>query len=957
LLLAHAGAVFAAGRVGIVHGYTVTSWSGGDALTLGPVRALAQDRNGYLWLGTDAGLIRFDGTHFTAADGFGAERLPKLSVHALLVSTDGDLWVGLGDGGGIYHLHDGHVVDGGSQPGIPGSVNALAQDASGTIWAGHDNGLERLQNGRWAAVRDNGAHMPRVVHLRVQRSTLLIGTANGLLAREASGEVTRLGAWDDTVRGSAEGTRGDLWITDPLRGFRRLHGDDGRPRALAGRGSELLLDGHGMLWLATIGQGLWRIDEHRPSSIERLTVQNGLLTNGIWSLLEDREGNLWVGTHEGLSRLTRHTMMPLEDLGVTSTVVRGVGNSMWAASTDGVIELQPGDAGEPIRRVVPLRGVRTLHLDARGRLWVATARGIGQLRGDTFSPIPVPAGLLFHRVTAITSDAEQVLWFSDAAQGLWTWDGMRLRPRDIPQELRPLRLVSLHADAHGSLWMAFEGGLLAERHADGTVRSFGAADGLQHTTINGLYPATAGLWITGDHGLTLFDGRRFVTFGREQGLPSRRANGVVEDRDGTIWVTMGDVGLARIQRAQFDRATQSRGYHAEVQVFDTSDGMAGMPTALDSRTAASDEKGRLWFVTGRGLTVVEPRIAANRPRASGTVRVEEALVDDQRLETAPDAELPSGTTRIRIDYTAVNLTAPERARFRYRLDGFDDEWRLAGSRRQAFYTNLPPRSYRFHVQAQTSDGSWEPVPATWAFSIAPRFYQTRTFAALCTLGGLLIVAAAWQVRLRQVRREFALVLAERGRLSREIHDTLLQSMVGVALKIDSIAKGRPDADPALTSVRHDIEDCIVEARQSIWDMRAGTHIEGELITALEAAGARATAGSGVRFRLVVSGTPRRCGPSIESELLRIAQEALANAVRHAQAGSVTLDLCYDTSSVTMRVVDDGSGFEAATTTATPHFGLITMRERAEHLGGQFRLTTASGAGTTIETIIPLSSRA
>ena len=943
--------------LGVVSGFAVSGWSATDDGTLGPVRALAQDASGYLWLGTDSGLLRFDGFHFTAADAV-SPGLPRTPVRALFVAPDGDLWIGLGNGAGAFVLRNGRFVAAGHPP-ITGTVNAITQDGTGDIWLGHDAGLLRLHSSTWSAI-GGAVGTARVYHLRSHEGGFEIGTANGLFSLDRNGNVVRdPDAGDGIIRSTLE-HRGHTWVTDPLRGVRELHPAGAASSPLAGRGFHLLRDVRNDLWVTTVGQGLWRIrGGDLANGVERLTLQNGLLSDGVWSMLEDREGNLWIGTHEGLNRLTPHTVTPLVELGITSSIVRS-GTAMWLASSEGLFRFtRAGHAGEFTRELYPLQGVRTVHADHAGTIWAAGTGGIYRLSNGRFSRLPVPAGLPFNRVTALASDSRDSLWLADAAQGVWQYAAGRLTPYPLPPASRAARITAMQGDAHGTMWIAFAGGTLMAVDPDGAPRTFGERDGLPHDQINGFYEdARTGFWVAGSQGISHFAEGRFVTVGTGQGLPGRRVLGITGSGD-SLWFPMGDIGIGRLRFDEFERAASNRDYQVRVRILDTSDGLAGVPTTLDTRTAQQSDDGRLWFVTGRGATVIDPRAVDEQPRVSGPVRVEAAIADDARF-TAPGTRLPAGTRRLRLDYTALSLTSADRLRFRYRLEGFDDDWRDAGTRRQAFYTNLPPRTYRFRVQAADPEGGWTAQAAEWPLTIAPMFYQRPAFFAMCAVALLLLVAAAWQVRLRQVRREFSLVLAERARLGRDMHDTLLQSMAGVALQIDSVSRApgtTPDSREQLLSIRRELEDSIVDARQTIWNMRGASAGDADLIAALEHAGARATAGTAVRFRLGVTGTPRRYGEAIERELLRIAQEALANAVRHARATTVNVSLTYADASVTLRVVDDGTGFEQQASRSATHFGLASMRERAEQLGGRFNLTTHAGAGTEIETTIPVSTHA
>ena len=944
----------------MLHGYAIASWSAGEGRALGPVRGLAQDATGYLWLAAESGLLRFDGFQFADARTVVSPDLPALPARAVHTGDGGDLWVGFAEGGGIFRIRNERAA-GGPVPGVSGAVNAFAEDTAGTLWAGHDHGLLRWNGTRWEAVGpETGLTAARVFHLRVASGRLLVGTDRGVFV--TSTESTRFTHLPDggnqIVRDSVEDAGGRLWITHPTRGVQRIPGD---PLSTPARGSALLRDSRGSIWLATVGQGLWRFPADAAAAgarVERASVAGGLLTDGIWSLLEDREGNVWVGTHEGLNRLTPHAVTPMTGLGVVSAVARDTAGTTWVSGFEAVVALSQGVGGLQ-RRFLPLPGTRTVVADRAGGVWTASSDGLFRLEGDRYERIPAPAGTPFRQITALAADRDGGVWVADSAQGLWRLAAGRLEKQPLPEPYGRDRVTALHlAESDDRLWIGFERGSVAALARDGRFSAYGAGDGLPHERINGfLETAHTGLWVAGSHGLSRLAGGRFMTLGRDRGLPSQRVSSAAEDTAGGLWLGLGNVGIAHLTVDELTRAIADPQYRVHPQVFDTSDGLAGMPLSLDSRSALRDESGRIWFVTGRGVTIVEPAVARARPPASGAARVEGALADDRRFEPLAGAELPAGTNRLRIDYTAINLTSPEHTRFRYRLEGFDEAWRDAGQRRQAFYTNLPPQTYTFRVQADPGDGSWRDTSAAWTFAIAPRFYQTWGFFGICAAGALAGIGCTWQLRLQRVRREFAAVLAERVRLSRELHDTLLQTMVGVSLHLDNVAASSPAADPEtrdqLMSLRHEIEDCILDARQTIADMRAGTAERGDLISALERVGARATARTPVRFRLRVAGAPFRVADRVEAELMRIAQEAVTNAVRHAHPSELTMELHYAPGTIALRIVDDGTGFETRRQAEAGHFGLLTMRERAEQVGGRLQLTSAAGAGTRIEAVIPV----
>jgi signal transduction histidine kinase len=434
--------------------------------------------------------------------------------------------------------------------------------------------------------------------------------------------------------------------------------------------------------------------------------------------------------------------------------------------------------------------------------------------------------------------------------------------------------------------------------------------------------------------------------------PVRRANEAEPVGHGTVRISGDEVAKVAANHSQ----------RLQYRLYDTSDGLAGAP--LGNVRSARGSDGRLWFVRGGGLTAVDPRhLGPITAPMSAPVRIEAAVANERKLTPDPLTSLPAGTRRLQISYTALALTASNKIRFRYRLDGFDTDWVEAGTRRQAFYTNLSPKNYQFRVEANSEDGTWRPATAAWAFAIQPAFYQTNWFYAASFAVVVLMVAGAWRVRLHRVRREFSLVLAERARLSREIHDTLLQSLVGVALRFDAISNSLDSSSSAarhqLVRIRRHVEAYIREARQSIWDLRSPVLETHDLATALRDFGKRAAAATSVRFTAAVTGTPRRCSAKVENQLLRIGQEAITNAVRHAHATRITLEVRFEEHAVTLRVSDDGRGFEYEYPThdTENHYGLTTMRERAEELGGRFTLATAVGRGTAVETVVPIPANA
>jgi signal transduction histidine kinase len=469
------------------------------------------------------------------------------------------------------------------------------------------------------------------------------------------------------------------------------------------------------------------------------------------------------------------------------------------------------------------------------------------------------------------------------------------------------------------------------------------------------------IWIGTSRGLTHYRDGQFATLSRPTGPFAQRVRALVTDDFGHLWLGVG-TSIERLDPSEFAKALAQPTYAPRLREFDVSDGVAGVMFATGNGIAARATGGRLFFVTGRGITTVHPRDVddvLHLPPSS--VRIQGVIADDERFSADAGITLPPRTAHLRIDYTAPTLTSPGRTRFRYRLEGFDRAWIDAGIGRQAFYTNLPSGEYRFMVQAQIPERAWTSEPTTWTFRIAPAFYQTVWFYAVCAVAVALSAGGAWRLRVQYLRRDLAAVYQERMRLGRDIHDTLLQSLAGLALQLDAVEHSVTMADRRAPSqiarIRELMEVHVREVRQSIWDLRSPAPQPRSLPKALSD-GVRPLAADGVRLDIDVAGTPRPCPEPIERQLLRIAREAVINAMRHGKARSVSLRLAFDRRAVRLTIQDDGCGFEPASVgrRADTHYGLLAMTERAAAVGGSCSVTSRTGCGAQVDVILPLLSR-
>jgi signal transduction histidine kinase/ligand-binding sensor domain-containing protein len=979
---------------GVLTGYTITSWDVSDGAPEGAVYALAQDRDGYLWLGTDTGLHRFDGARFRPWSSLSPHTLPSELVQALYVARDGSLWVGFGAGGGVSLIRGVHVRTFSPAEGFPRfAVNTILEDHAGTLWAGTDAGLFFLSGERWhklstaAGLPDGAIWGAHVDH----KGTLLLAADAGLFRRSAGSSrfdlLERFGAssvdssvsvrsvppdeqiWtprlssDNVVRSIATDSAGLPFVSDLRYGFRPLRDASVTPSTHPGRGLQLLFDRRGDMWVATGGQGVWRVGfADSGNVVERVTAATGLATEGAFSLLEDREGNIWAGgSPSGLTRLMPQKFIPVTLESSVTALIASPDQRVWVGTSDALLDM-PAPWRFPLIRHRHLAGesIRALHVDLQGSIWVATERQLLRKRKGREGFEPVSGSHVLRHVDSIASHPQGGVLLADGDRGLLKWsERAGLQPVVLPHELAGIRFVTAYTDSRKRVWLASATGRIGVLDESGRVTVFNPELGFTAGVARIIHEDPRGvMWFGGPNGVTRYADERAVTISGDERLPIRLVRGITDDREGYLWIATTS-GLIRIHHTEAQKAAADASYRPAYALFDKSDGLAGLPRMRSDRTSIQTHEGSLWFVTGEGLTLVPPEATKHDSNVL-QVSIDSVTADERKVDAGHGVELPAGVDRLQIEYTALNLTSAHKTRFRYRLEGIETDWVDGGTRRQAAYTNLRSGSYRFRLVASDALGGWQEPPQEWAFSIRPHFYETRTFLAVCVGFILLSGWGAWTLRLRHERKRFSLVLAERARLSREIHDTLLQGLVGLALQCDAIADELRSASPAMTDklirLRRDAQRYIKDARHAIWNLRSSSAAT-DLVEALREFGAQA-AGTAVGFAVVTDGNPYPLGADVERELSRIAQEAVTNAVLHARATRIEIAISYSPRDVKLLVSDDGCGFtDAHLSGLDGHYGLVSMHERAALIGATFRVDSREALGTRIELTIPQRSPA
>ena len=721
--------------------YTITSWSRRDGIS-GPILSICQDKDGYLWLGTEAGPIRFDGHRFVSWESLGYPRIPARTVISLLSSRDGSLWIGTSDEG-VGRLRNGVFAFYRDPDGVA-FARKLLEDRHGNVWAGSRAGLYRFDGTRW----------------------VLQGASVGLPATPISGiyEDADGAFWVQTLQGIyRRGASGEAF--EPVKetpAFARL------PAGLAPRSAHVfarewnpfraLQDRRGDLWIATIGRGLWRAQAASDHlTIQHATTETGLSSNVVGAVYEDRELNIWIGTQAGLHKLTARKVTPVDDLGTVIVVQTTDDGSTWFGSDKGLIRITKERRRTYTERDgLPPGQVRAIFTDRLDRLWIATDLGLARFSDGRFIRVTVPAR--FDRLISMAVDSHDAAWFNDMRLGVSRLRDGILAQLDTIARVDGRRPASVHVDRSDRAWFGFGDGQLGLLGTDGRISTY--ATGITGAISAISEDAEGVLWLGGEDGIARFsNGKSVAITAGANGFPGSHVSGVIDDGRGAVWAGT-NAGIVRVQRGEFDIAATSRAHSVQYVLYDETDGLRGMPGRLAAPAVARGVDGRLWFVTDGGATMVDPTTLQQAQRPS-RVRIEEVRAGGARFDPTGSFRLGPRPERVEIDYTALTFSSPAAVHFRYRLSGFDSDWQDAGSRRQASYTNLPPGDYTFQVVARTKEGSTDPSGAIMAFSIQPAFYQTSWFFAAVAVAILGLGMAAWHWRVRQIRQRFSLVLTER----------------------------------------------------------------------------------------------------------------------------------------------------------------------------------------------------
>jgi signal transduction histidine kinase/ligand-binding sensor domain-containing protein len=977
--------------------YAHTAWKIRDGFAKGSILSIAQTPDGYLWLGTAFGLSRFDDVRIVPWQPPPDQHLPSNTVSRLVAARDGTLWIGTWNG--LASWKNGKLTQYAELAGLV--VFALVEDDEGSIWVGAsgppDGKLCEIRNGGVRCHPEMGGVSHGVFGMHKDgKGNLWVGLDTGVWRwRPGPPEFYAVpGLLNGRAQGMADGEDGALLIATTGAVMRLTDGKAELvyPFPAARRGFRrlgMLRDRDGGLWVAPASRGIVHIHQGRTDVFSEL---DGLSGDDIYDLFEDREGDIWVATVNGLDRfrelpvVTYSRNQGLSDI-PWGAVLAARDGSVWFGTLNGLNHLNEGQvtvyrqhrARADVREIVgsglPDEGVGSLFQDSRGRIWVSTLTGIGNMENDRFIPTAAPGGL----VDSLTDDPSGNLWIANRGLGLF-----RLSPRNeflqIPWAAfgrKDPAFVLAPDPLHGGLWLGFSRGGVSWFHDDHVQLSYSGGDGLGEGRVYQLrFDGEGALWIATEGGLSRLKKGRIATLTSNSGLPCDAVQWTMEDDAQSVWLMM-PCGLVRVARSELEArasAVDKTAGRIHATVFDSSDGLRSLAVVGDyTPRVGKSADGKLWFSVPDGISVVDPHhLPFNK--LPPPVHIEKVTADRRAYEPISPAggplRLPALIRDLQIDYTALSLVAPEKVRFRYKLEGRDADWRDADTRRQAFYSDLPPRSYRFRVAACNNSGVWNEAGTFLDFSIAPTYYQTTWFRLSCVATFLALLWAFYQSRVHQLARQFNVGLEarvnERTRIARELHDTLLQNLHGLLFRFQAARNMLPrrteEAMEALDGAIMRTEQAIAESRDTIKDLRSERVTSTDLAELLTQTGrehetAADAKGKPPIFRVIVEGERRTLSPALQDEVYRIARELLRNAFQHAGAHHIEAEIRYDNHLLRVLVRDDGKGMDPKVLKEggqPGHWGLPGVRERAKQIGARLDFWSEAGAGTEVQLTVPVS---
>lgn len=962
--------------------YRHSRWRVQDGFFSGSPGWVAQTADGYLWVGTWNGTFRFDGVRFVP---WSPPASASNNIHLFVPAKNGGFWIN--DGLGLSHIRDNRIVSH-INLGVP--AGRMVEEEDGSLWvttwprAGSPGPLCHATDRevRCFGKADGLPIQTAFPILSDGTGGFWIGSDTSLVHWKAGGSevyelrALRSNSGQEGISGLVRNSDGSFWVGIGAAGrglgLERFHNGSFKPFSAPNFDDTkitvltLLLDRDGSLWVGTTNNGLYRI---HGNNADHFGLADGLSSNSVGNLYEDQEGIIWAATSNGLDSFSEPrvtTYSETEGLGAAVSVTVSHDGTVWLANYGSLDSIHNGTVVSIGKKDgLPGNQVTSLLEDREGHLWVGVDDGLYIYENGHFRRVPSPNGSPMGMVGGMTEDIDGNIWAECASKPRKL---VRIRDFKVQEEFSDSQVPaghSLAADPKGGIWMgALDGRLVSFRK--GAVETF-PMNLKGDLFVRQIEVQQDGSVVAAaiDDGLISLRGGVVQRLTKQNGLPCDGVFGFNRD-DRKNWWLSTPCGYVELADSEIQKWRDDPKSVLQFRVLDLLDGARTGTT--DFNPAAKSPDGRLWFVGALvAQTIDPPRLA--RESAARPVYVESVTADRAEYAAQNSLRLPALAHDVQIDYTSPSFSIPKKINFRYRLEGNDSNWQDAGTRRQAFYTNLRPGQYRFTVMASNEDGLWNTQGATLQFSVAPAWFQTIWFRTLSVFAFFLLLGGLYQMRLRQVRQQFNMSLearvSERTRIARELHDTLLQSFNALLLRFQTAAdllSIRPDeARRTLDSTIDQTAQALIEGRDAVQQLRSTSLGANDLVSSIGSLG-KALAADGSShdnpvLHVGVEGTPRDLLPITRDEVYRIAGEALRNAFRHARARRIEVDIHYDRRQLRLQIRDDGQGIDPQllrTDGLSGHYGLRGMRERAQSLGGEITIWSEVNSGTEIDLTVPSS---
>jgi signal transduction histidine kinase/ligand-binding sensor domain-containing protein len=941
---------------------------------------MAQGPDGFLWLATGEGLFRFDGVRFERIEAEGGGRKGDLPG-ALLVTKSGDVWTSLEPSHrfAVYRRGALRILD---APPAPSRIVEMAEGADGAIWALTANfnaEVLRFRDGHWKTF-DAADGLPR------GSSSNMLVAADGAVWIACSGAVARLapGAGRFEVYREApfgmlsQDPQGGIWLSES-HGSYPITGPGGRDTPASLRtpyrtGSALgpgapLFDREGNLWIGTRYDGVRRLAAPAATlgsgsggASESFTSRDGLSSDVTNQLLEDREGNIWVGTERGLDKFRPATLIAEPELETPAIfgdkLLDASDGSVYIGEAHTIFRVRPGGTPEPILRNAS--EPQSLCEAPDGAIWIGFAtRVVVWARGGIRRTIERPDRGASHNVIYDCAfDAAGGFWISAAGGGLRRYSDGRWETMLAAGDRSDFYPTTMIRAPSGGV-VVQTGDELVWIDGSGRRSSTHLDFGGGEPKVLTLYADGGDVYAAGAFGLSRIRGPHVETIRADPVSPASRINGMLRTPEGDTWLAYPR-SLVRFRPRELERAFRGGAFPVPTLSLGFGDGLGSRPHSHSQRSMVRGGDGRLWVATETGTLWMDPARIVRNTLPPG-IAIRSVTADGRAYRDPATLQLAADTANIEIDFSVLSFADPTRVRARYMLEGFDRDWADPGARRQAFYTNLPPGKYRFRVTGANNDGVWNRAGATLDFTIPPTFFQSAWFPLLCAALVLVSFWAVYRLRVTQIARRIRGRLDERAkereRIARELHDTLLQGVQGLMLRFQAVAdrmthdgKAHEQFEAALAAA----DEVVIDARNRVRDLRgaAGTN---DLCAIVEHLVAGAPFDPPIPVRIVVEGRPRLLHPAVAEEIKRIVREALFNIACHARASSAEVAIGFESRHLAIRMRDDGVGIPGdvlAHGHKDGHFGMIGMRERAEKIGGSLMISSSPGTGSEITLTLP-----